>query len=139
MAPLEPPAPGAPASPCINVCALDAQGYCIGCYRTIEEIAGWGRLGAGQQRAILRLLSERGYATVGLDFSLDAAGMAWKQNGVPAVCASLSKAPFAAGSCAAITMFHVLEHLYDPVSYIEAAHRLLRLMALCGSILSASS
>lgn len=74
----------------------------------------------------LRLLSERGYATVGLDFSLDAAGMAWKQNGVPAVCASLSKAPFAPGSCAAITMFHVLEHLYDPVAYIEAAHRLLR-------------
>jgi SAM-dependent methyltransferase len=74
----------------------------------------------------LRLLSERGYQTAGLDFSLDAAGMAWKQNGVPAVCASLSKAPFAPGSCAAVTMFHVLEHLYDPVSYIESAHKLLR-------------
>jgi SAM-dependent methyltransferase len=74
----------------------------------------------------LRMLGEEGHRTVGLDFSLDAAGMAWRQNGVPAVCASLSKAPFPPGSCAGITMFHVLEHLYDPVSYIESAHRLLR-------------
>ena len=74
----------------------------------------------------LRLLSERGYQTIGLDFSLDAAGIAWKQNGVPAVCAALPKAPFAPGSCALITMYHVLEHLYDPVGYIEACHRLLR-------------
>jgi SAM-dependent methyltransferase len=62
---------------------------------------------------------------VGLDFSLDAAGAAWNHAGVPAVCGSLPSAPFAAGSCAAITMFHVLEHLYDPASYLEAAHRLL--------------
>lgn len=74
----------------------------------------------------LRLLSDRGYPVVGLDFSLDAANVAWKQNGVPAVCSTLAKAPFRDGSCAAITMFHVLEHLYDPVPYIEAAHRLLR-------------
>ena len=33
---------------------------------------------------------------------------------------------FAPGSCAAITMFHVLEHLYDPASYLDAAHQLLR-------------
>ena len=30
-----------PESPCVNICVLDAHGYCIGCYRTIEEIAGW--------------------------------------------------------------------------------------------------
>ena len=42
------------------------------------------------------------------------------------MCATLSKAPFAAESCAAVTMFHVLEHLYDPASYLEAAHRLLK-------------
>ena len=28
--------------------------------------------------------------------------------------------------CAAITMFHVLEHLYEPASYLDAAHKLLR-------------
>jgi SAM-dependent methyltransferase len=74
----------------------------------------------------LRMLSEYGHPTVGLDFSLDAASVAWRQNGVPAVCATLAKAPLAPGSCAGITMFHVLEHLYDPVSYIEAAHKLLK-------------
>jgi len=75
----------------------------------------------------LQMLSERGRPHVaGLDFSLDAASMAWRRAGVPAVCASLSRAPFAPGSCAAITMFHVLEHLYDPASYLDAAHQLLR-------------
>lgn len=29
------------ASPCIGVCTLDAQSYCIGCWRTGAEIAGW--------------------------------------------------------------------------------------------------
>ncbi len=74
----------------------------------------------------LRMLGERGHPGIGLDFSLDAAGIAWRQNRVPAVCAALTKAPFAAESCAAITMFHVLEHLYDPAGYLDAAHRLLR-------------
>jgi predicted Fe-S protein YdhL (DUF1289 family) len=49
----------APESPCINVCRLDAAGYCTGCYRTIEEIAGWRSLSAGEQRAVLRQLRER--------------------------------------------------------------------------------
>ena len=79
----------------------------------------------------LQMLEERGAAgasrpIAGLDFSLDAARSAWKHAAVPTVCASLSHAPFAAESCAAITMFHVLEHLYDPTAYLEAAHRLLR-------------
>lgn len=60
----------------------------------------------------------------GVDFSLDAA-VAAARNRVPAVCASLSKAPFAAGSCAVVTMFNVLEHLYDPASHLDAARGLL--------------
>jgi predicted Fe-S protein YdhL (DUF1289 family) len=50
------------ASPCIKVCVLDAGGYCTGCYRTIGEIAGWGSLSAGEQRAVLRQLPERAAA-----------------------------------------------------------------------------
>lgn len=74
----------------------------------------------------LHMLAERGRTGVaGLDFSLDAANVAWRRAGVPAVCGTLSRPPFAAGSCAAVTMFHVLEHLYDPGSYLEAAHQLL--------------
>ena len=76
------------------------------------------------------MLAERGAVertgpVAGLDFSMDAAHAAWWRAGVPAVCGMLSQAPFAPGSCAAVTMFHVLEHLYDPASYLRAAHDLL--------------
>jgi SAM-dependent methyltransferase len=75
----------------------------------------------------LQLLKERGVKNVaGLDFSLDAAHIATKRAGVPAVCATLSRAPFAPESCAGITMFHVLEHLYEPAGYLEAARQLLK-------------
>lgn len=74
----------------------------------------------------LELLRQRGFGVVGLDVSVEAARVAWKQNGVPAVCGTLSQAPIAPNSCAAITMFHVLEHLHDPRSYLEAARGLLR-------------
>ena len=74
----------------------------------------------------LGMLAESGWPVAGLDFSLDAASIAWRQQGVPAVCASPSRAPFSTGSCAAVTMFHVLEHLYDPQVCLEEAHRLLR-------------
>jgi SAM-dependent methyltransferase len=74
----------------------------------------------------LKMLVERGHANVaGLDFALDAARAAWLHARVPAICGTLSRAPFAPGSCAAITMFHVLEHLYQPASYLEAARELL--------------
>ncbi len=61
----------------------------------------------------------------GLDFSLDAAYVAWHKHQVPVTCATLTRAPFKPGSCAAVTMFHVLEHLYDPGAYLDAAHELL--------------
>lgn len=75
----------------------------------------------------LQMLAERNQTkVVGLDFSLDAANVAWRRAGVPAVCATLSRAPIAPESCSVITMFHVLEHLYDPASYLESARELLR-------------
>lgn len=73
-----------------------------------------------------RLLSEKGYRAYGLDYSSQASHVAWAKNGVPTVCGELPAAPFAPQSFAAITMFHVLEHLYDPASYLQAAHSLLR-------------
>lgn len=73
----------------------------------------------------LRLLRERGRRVMGLDLSWQAASLAWHRNGVPAAAAQLRKAPLRPGSCRAITMFHVLEHLYDPASYLDAARELL--------------
>src|SRR5580692_2179600 len=48
-----------PVSPCVKNCTLDANGYCRGCYRTIEEIGGWQRMSHPEQRAVLRALGER--------------------------------------------------------------------------------
>ncbi len=73
----------------------------------------------------LRLLRERGHRVVGLDNSFDAAGVAWKQNRVTSLCGSLTRAPFRPRQFTTITMFHVLEHLYDPMAFCEAARDLL--------------
>jgi 2-polyprenyl-3-methyl-5-hydroxy-6-metoxy-1,4-benzoquinol methylase len=73
-----------------------------------------------------RLLADRGYTVFGLDYSREAASVAWRQNRVPAVTGVFSDSPFPPESFAAVTMFHVLEHLYDPGSYIQTAWRLLR-------------
>jgi predicted Fe-S protein YdhL (DUF1289 family) len=45
-----------PASPCINVCVLDAARRCTGCGRTIDEIAAWGRMSAEEQWAVIARL-----------------------------------------------------------------------------------
>ncbi len=73
----------------------------------------------------LGMMRERGFRVLGLDFSCEAAAIAWRRQGAPAVCATLERAPFPPGSVAGITMFHVLEHLYDPRGYLEAARELL--------------
>jgi len=75
----------------------------------------------------LQTLAKRGaQRIVGFDFSAEAARLAWSRAVVPAICGNLSSAPLARGSCAAITMFHVLEHLGNPAGYLHAAHDLLR-------------
>jgi SAM-dependent methyltransferase len=74
----------------------------------------------------LGMMRQRGFHVAGLDTSSEAAAMAWRYHGVPAVVADLERAPFSSGSFAGITMSHVLEHLYDPRVYLAAAHRLLK-------------
>ncbi len=74
----------------------------------------------------LSLMRERGYRVIGVDFSAEAARIAWKSKGVPAVCASLGGgSPIREGSCAAVTMFHVVEHLYDARPFLDAARSML--------------
>ena len=47
-------------SPCINVCAMDpARGVCLGCFRTLEEIAAWGAMSDLEQARVLDKLSDR--------------------------------------------------------------------------------
>ena len=48
------------ASPCISVCRIDpASGWCVGCLRTIDEIASWGTLAQAQRDAVMAALERR--------------------------------------------------------------------------------
>ena len=73
----------------------------------------------------LGMMRQRGLSVVGLDFSAEAAGIAWRRQQVPALAGDLERAPLRAGSFAGVTMFHVMEHLYDPGAYLAAARALL--------------
>ncbi|HEX6635882.1 MAG TPA: DUF1289 domain-containing protein [Usitatibacter sp.] len=47
-------------SPCNKVCTVDpATGLCIGCLRTLDEIAAWGGMTNAERRAVLEALAER--------------------------------------------------------------------------------
>ncbi len=47
-------------TPCVKVCAVDgASGYCLGCRRTLSEIAGWSRMTDVERAAIMTALPER--------------------------------------------------------------------------------
>ncbi len=57
------PAPPRPIrTPCVQVCVVDADsGLCLGCCRTLPEIAGWSRLSeAERDRVIAELPGRRG-------------------------------------------------------------------------------
>ena len=46
------------ASPCINICKME-DGLCVGCFRTLDEIASWSRMTPEQQRAVLGTIPQR--------------------------------------------------------------------------------
>jgi predicted Fe-S protein YdhL (DUF1289 family) len=47
-------------SPCIGVCQIDARsGFCMGCWRTIAEIAGWSQMDASARRAVIEHMRHR--------------------------------------------------------------------------------
>lgn len=48
-----------PPSPCINICTLDEQQICLGCRRTLDEIAEWASMTAETQWRIIGELPQR--------------------------------------------------------------------------------
>lgn len=58
-----PPRPGPPkpiSSPCVMVCTVDGKsGLCLGCYRSLQEIATWSRMTDEERAAIMADLSAR--------------------------------------------------------------------------------
>lgn len=48
------------ATPCIRVCRIDeASGLCIGCSRTLAEIAGWAGMSDHERQRIMAALAQR--------------------------------------------------------------------------------
>jgi predicted Fe-S protein YdhL (DUF1289 family) len=48
------------ASPCINICRMDGDtGLCLGCFRTIEEIARWSGASHDQRLQVLVAVERR--------------------------------------------------------------------------------
>jgi len=75
---------------------------------------------------LLGILKSRGRHVIGLDLSPEAAGIAARENGVPAVTAALENACFPDACFDVVTMFHVLEHVLDPRAVLMEVSRLLR-------------
>lgn len=49
-----------PLSPCTGVCRIDeATGWCLGCKRTLAEIADWPMLSVREKRDVLARLAGR--------------------------------------------------------------------------------
>ncbi|NLD68621.1 MAG: DUF1289 domain-containing protein [Limnobacter sp.] len=61
--PALPPRPafaGRTRSPCISICKIDPEdGLCIGCQRTIDEIANWGAMTPEQRTEVWGRIAER--------------------------------------------------------------------------------
>jgi hypothetical protein len=49
-----------PSTPCVQVCVIDPRSsLCIGCGRTLDEIARWGALDEAERRTIMAGLPAR--------------------------------------------------------------------------------
>lgn len=47
-------------TPCKKICMLDAQGrYCMGCYRTREEVGNWLTMSEDERAAVIDQLAAR--------------------------------------------------------------------------------
>ncbi|SER53348.1 hypothetical protein SAMN04490244_101399 [Tranquillimonas rosea] len=47
-------------SPCVKICVVHpTERICTGCLRTLDEIAGWGRMDDAERQAVLDALPQR--------------------------------------------------------------------------------
>jgi uncharacterized protein len=52
-------------SPCVQICTLDAHsGICLGCGRTVDEIAGWISMSGAERSRVMKELPARLAATI---------------------------------------------------------------------------
>ncbi len=74
----------------------------------------------------LSLLAARGWKTAGVEVSETAAAQARAILGSSIHVGDFLRAPFAAGSFDAVVLWHVLEHLDDPLAVIRRCYEVLR-------------
>lgn len=48
-----------PESPCIGVCKLNEDSFCVGCGRSIGEIAEWPRASRFRRRVLVEIAQRR--------------------------------------------------------------------------------
>lgn len=47
-------------SPCVKICVVHPEArLCVGCHRTVDEIARWSRMSAEERRAVIAELPGR--------------------------------------------------------------------------------
>ena len=48
------------ATPCVKICVVDGEsGLCLGCYRTLGEVARWAAMQESERAAIMGQLASR--------------------------------------------------------------------------------
>ncbi|MGK0249033.1 MAG: putative Fe-S protein YdhL (DUF1289 family) [Oleispira sp.] len=46
-------------SPCVNICCLNEEDVCLGCYRSCDEICKWGAMNNEQRNDVMKKVAER--------------------------------------------------------------------------------
>ena len=55
-----------PMSPCVQVCQIEpTTSICLGCGRTLDEIAGWGSMTEAEKAPVWERLEAAGYVSAG--------------------------------------------------------------------------
>jgi 2-polyprenyl-3-methyl-5-hydroxy-6-metoxy-1,4-benzoquinol methylase len=95
--------------------------------RAAENRAGLHLLDVGcGSGTLLGMLKQRGFQSIGIDFSAEAARVAETENGVRVVVGSLDQASFPAESFDIVTMFHAIEHVPNPRTVLAEVSRILK-------------
>jgi len=47
------------ASPCVSICALDADDICVGCYRNGDEINKWSEMSNEEKEQVMEKVKQR--------------------------------------------------------------------------------
>ena len=56
------------ASPCVQICTIEpSDGLCVGCARTLDEIANWSAMSIEARRAVMKALPQRRNQTTKCD------------------------------------------------------------------------